>query len=170
MERLKIAGRFDVAGGCLVAGLLVLFTIAVSSSSPASVKASKQKRYYLTTSAHLGGAALTACESGFHMASLWEIRDTTDLTYDAERGTTRADSGSGPAAELFGWIRTGGGGSGSPAPGVGNCEAWTSSEVSDLGTMVELNGQWTAAAVNASPWNAVTNLCSDAAPVWCVEE
>jgi len=54
-----------------------------------------------------GAHALTACVLGFHMASLWEIFNVSVLEYDTSLGATMDDSGSGPPADVLGWIRTG---------------------------------------------------------------
>jgi len=54
---------------------------------------SGNKLFYLTTTTHDGDSALTACGPGFHMASLWEIHDPSDVEYDTTRGLTSADSG-----------------------------------------------------------------------------
>ena len=56
--------------------------------------------FYLTTSEHNGANALTACTRGFHMASLWEVFDPTNLAYDTTLGTTDQDSGSGPPSDI----------------------------------------------------------------------
>jgi hypothetical protein len=87
------------------------------------------RSYYLTQNLFTGANALTACEPGFHMASLWEIFDTSNLQYDTTRGYTRADSGNGPPQndDDLGWVRTGNiAGSGFTRPGLANCSAWTS--------------------------------------------
>jgi hypothetical protein len=142
-------------------GGLALVSLA---SLPAGAGA---KKYFLTPDSFPANAALDACGKGYHMATLWEILDVTQLKYESKRGQTRADSGSGPAAELFGWIRTGGSANTSSNPGVANCNAWTSNLVADYGTMVELNGGWDDPAFSASPWNPVATTCDGTAPVWC---
>jgi len=49
----------------------------------------KPKMYYLTVTGFAGGDAITACDSGFHMASISEIQDPSNLQY-ATRSTTRS--------------------------------------------------------------------------------
>jgi hypothetical protein len=142
--------------------VLALFALGVPAPAGAGAK-----RYFLTTGSFAGNAALTACGKGFHMASLWEILDPTVLRYDAKRGDTREDSGSGPAAELGGWVRTGTASSASANAGVGNCNAWTSNSAADQGTAVELNGTWTDPAAFSSPWIAFSATCDSTIPVWC---
>src|SRR5262245_7913813 len=45
-------------------------------------------RFYLSTDTFDGAHALAACSQGFHMASLWEIFDPTNLKYDTTLGQT----------------------------------------------------------------------------------
>ena len=87
----------------VVIGLLAVSAVTLS----VPIQAEAKTKYYLTSVSVPGDAALTACDPGFHMASLWEIHDTSNLQYDTGRGLTQDDSGSGPPAAL-GWIRTGG--------------------------------------------------------------
>jgi hypothetical protein len=137
------------------------------------------RRFYLTQSNTFTGAqALAACAPGFHMASMWEIKDTSALEYDVSRGQAEADSGFGPpTSTLFagvglGWVRTGvpaGGGGG--IPGLDNCTAWSST--SGSGTAVSIGGglPWdTAPASRIEPWLAANGPCSTALRVWCVED
>ncbi|MHC4062994.1 MAG: right-handed parallel beta-helix repeat-containing protein [Planctomycetota bacterium] len=130
------------------------------------------RRYYLTTSFLPADQALTACAAGFHMASLWEIRDTSNLTYDVDLGWSWAvsDSGSGPPT-AFGWIRTGGSSASSPVPGDANCHSWTSATGDDWGTAVALESDWdTNPGDVVSPWSAGVRPCDDGAWVWCVQD
>jgi hypothetical protein len=85
--------------------LSVVFALTIGAPTLAEARTT----YYLTTRTFQGNAALTAGTAGFHMASLWEIRDTSNLQYDTSRGLTQADSGSGPPTETWGWARTGSG-------------------------------------------------------------
>lgn len=129
------------------------------------------RRYYLTTESYQGGSALSACAAGFHMASLWEIFDTSNLEYDTTLGITADDSGHGPPAGSGGWIRTGyfdsdtlGG------PGKLNCNSWTESVPGSYGTVVTLGSDWGAAATAVSPWDSMIAVCMDGWQVWCVED
>src|SRR5262245_60366073 len=81
----------------------LLAVCALTIGAPTLVEA--KNKFYLTKDGFQGNAVLTACDAGFHMASLWEIHDPSNLQYDT-RGFTLADAGSGPPAVL-GWIRTG---------------------------------------------------------------
>jgi hypothetical protein len=113
---------------------------------------------------HAGNQALTACAAGFHMASLWEIYDPSNLKYDTTLGLVHADSGSGPPSGAFnagqGWIRTGAPGA-SNVPGVANCQAWSTT-----------SGQGTRASLTAigGPWAVIEDPCAGESRVWCVEE
>ena len=101
------------------------------------------------------------------MAALWEILDPTLLKYDAKRGMTRTDSGSGPPAGQHGWIRTGIDSSDSSTPGIGNCNGWISLVGFEYGTAVALGPDWSGASIPASPWTALTSACDGPLPVWC---
>jgi hypothetical protein len=132
------------------------------------------RQFYLTPDqAYDGTAALTACAPGFHMASMWEILDPSNLRYSTELGATDDDSGWGPPADFSGWIRTGNGASGLPGdPGRSNCLAWESNDSGHHGTDVELpQSSWsTREADPVSPWQAGTTPCNIAVRVWCVED
>jgi len=130
------------------------------------------RSYYLTITAHAGDSALTACANGFHMASLWEILDPSNLRYETALGRAEDDSGGGPPANAQGWVRTGFPASADGAvPGTANCSAWTSSLPGEFGTTVLLNSAWNDPPPAAmGPWLAVRHLCNDPRWVWCVED
>ena len=114
-----------------------------------------------------GDQALSACGLGFHMASLWEIMDTSNLRYNTSRGYTRTDSGHGPPA-TGGWIRTGAESGSTTSPGTGNCQAWTSGSASDYGSYAALPGSWEAGHEDLMGWAVGTATCSGTVRVWCV--
>ena len=150
-------------------GLLALFSLAVLGSAPAEAGGGK---YYVTTGLFAGDQALTACDKGFRMASLWDIRDTSNLKYETGKGVSLADSGGGPPTGVQGWVRTGfQAGAGNDA-GQANCNAWTSSSSGDFGTTVQLPIDWTAVppVTLISPWVGGTRLCDDPQPVWCMKD
>jgi hypothetical protein len=157
-----------------------LFVCAVATSlSPASetLKDKGSRSFYLTTAQHNGSQVLTACAEGYHMASLWEILDPSNLRYDTTLGFVRSDSGSGPPAGVSGWIRTGNVAGGNSIAGLANCGtsigAWTSANASDQGTTVFLAHGWqpTLNGNLISPWIADTEFCNGfAARVWCVQD
>jgi hypothetical protein len=128
------------------------------------------RKFYLTTTVHDGAQALTACANDFHMGSLWEIVDPSNLQYDTELGTTNADAGSGPPSVPGGWIRTGGFSSGTT-----NCNVWSSNNPDHNGNIVLLpddtsNFGWGESAVRVSPWLPGRGNCSTPFRVWCVQD
>lgn len=140
------------------------------------------KRYYLTIPAFDGAHAATACNPGFHMASLYEMLDPASLQYDKTLGRGTLDQGAGPPSGqvdtflvLAGWVRTGA----DPdlglatAPGRANCNAWTTT--SGRGTVAALSTPWSAfpssPVVNeVSPFEATTWPCNLTSQVWCMED
>ncbi len=142
-----------------------------ASGSPAPLAASTgMRQYYLTTSGYTGADAADACASGYHMASLWEILDPSNLKYNTTLGRTRGDSGQGPPAALGGWVHTGYSSSTSATPGWANCNAWTSSDGSHSGSAVSLYRDWDSTARDIHVWNAFTYPCNITYEVWCVED
>ena len=165
----------------LTLALLAMATLGVLLLSDGRVGASPSgepqqlsvspRRYYLTIAPKPGNQALTACATGYHMASLWEILDTTNLEYDATLGVTLGDSGSGPPTNFYGWVRTGYIAGSSTTPGRGNCDGWTSASASDYGTFVLLPRDWTAAAGLTAPWEVNYTSCDTGGiRVWCVAD
>jgi hypothetical protein len=171
------------------AGLVILLTLAVlvvallgylalgqreaaASARPAPLAAASGLRlYYLTTSGYNGANADTACASGYHMASLWEILDPSNLKYNTSLGQVTADSGQGPPLWPFwGWVRTGYSSDNSTTPGRANCNAW--STTSGKGTYAGLTDNWTGGLQDIHVWNVDTATwdCSAAFRVWCVAD
>src|SRR5436309_14626346 len=62
------------------------------------IPADGRRRFYLTKESFQGNQAITACASGYHMASRFEILDVSVLQYDTGKGLTTDDSGAGPAS------------------------------------------------------------------------
>src|SRR5207245_10636606 len=60
------------------------------------IPANGRRRFYLTNESFQGNQAITACASGYHMASRFEILDVSVLQYDTGKGLTTDDSGAGP--------------------------------------------------------------------------
>jgi hypothetical protein len=127
------------------------------------------RRFYLTEATHNGAEALSACAVGYHMASLWEVFDTSNLRYDTDLGFTLGDSGFAPPIEL-GWIRTGNVPGIDSDPGSANCNAWTSAGGLDGGTIVRLAANWRVPSTIASPWNTDAAVCAIPRRVWCVQD
>ena len=119
--------------------------------------------YYLTNSPRFNGSqALGACASGYHMASLWEVHEPSNLRYATKLGATRADAGLGPAEGVAGWVRFGGVAQ-STATG-GTCDAWTTGAEANWGTAAYLVPQ------NGGGWVLEPYRCSTTFPVWCVQD
>ena len=143
---------------------------AVDASSPGAPMDTGLRKYYLTTSTKSGAGPLTACASGYHMASLWEILDTTQLEYDSSLGFVQGDTGSGPPTYVYGWIRTGFFSSTSSTPGQGNCAVWTNG-LSGSGTIAQLPSSWFSTNVDLHVWDVNTDGCGTSVHhVWCVED
>lgn len=151
--------------------LLVVAIAALLQPAGAASPDKGPRKFYLTQTFHKGGEPLFACADGYHMASLWEIFDTSNLRYNTELGQTTDDSGSGPPrVPFFGWIRTGAESNGSNEPGTGNCNAWTTSDSGFIGTVVALSSGWNDAPLLISPWNTGTHSCFASSRVWCVQD
>lgn len=122
------------------------------------------RRFYLTKTTHDGAGTLQACRTGFHMAALFEIFDTTTLRYDHIYGATTLDSGLGPPVDKEGRIRNGSDSGGS------SCYSWTTNESGPRGTTAEITRTWESPADEVSPWNVNNQPCRFFFPVWCVED
>lgn len=124
------------AGLILVLTILALRYEPVSASPKPMTTTDTRRTFYLTPLSYTGSQALTACAVGFHMASIWEIEDTTVLRYNTALGRTFGDSTFGgppsdnetlaTATAVRGWLRVG---SGAPS-----CSVWTDNSHSHLGT------------------------------------
>jgi hypothetical protein len=157
-----IGAAFFIALGSLLSHNAVGAASSKSTAPP--------RGYYLTTGTFSPSAALTACVSGYHMASYAEIADVSNVSYNTTLGTTAADSGFGPPSNQYGWIRTGY--PAGNANGVGsNCGSggavWISDGATDYGTIAavrpDTQGQIFIEAYQcSSPFGPVG--------VWCVQD
>jgi hypothetical protein len=154
-----------VKAGIILGGIVLALLPAVT------IKAQSGGRYfYLTNNNYSSNEVLTACDAGYHMASLWEILDVTNLIYDYKNPAAKikADSGYGPPSNWYGWIRTGEESSGANTAGTGNCLNWTSSLNTNYGTIVRLSNAWETTPGDIFTWDAAIWNCGGIAPVWCV--
>ena len=153
-------GHFAITGGAATGG---------NYCADGSCSRDGSRMFYQTKEPHDGAQALTACDPGFHMASLWEIRDPSNLFYFASLGQTSADSGMGPPADRFGWVRTG---VEAMVTNLPNCQAWQSNSGFDVGTVVKLPPTWntTEPYVSIRPWESGSAFCIGGLPVWCVSD
>jgi len=149
---------------------------AVNHNAGSSVAGVRARRFYATFTPVHANQALSACAAGFHMASLWELRSPSPLSYDNERaGNLSGDLGTGPPSNYVGWVRTGLPGSATDSrPGIANCANWTSGNSTDFGTAVRLDNTWVpsppAAPLSTWPWVPVALQCTVSVSVWCIED
>ena len=143
--------------------------VAASGPQATLLVTTGMRQYYLTISHVAGANASTACASGYHMASLWEIVDPSNLLYNTTLGWTRADSGAGPTT-FRGWVRTGYSAYSSNTAGRANCNAWTTSNSGLYGTTAALPNTWDAGWQDLHVWNVQTYECDDTNYVWCVAD
>lgn len=169
------------AGLLLVIAAMSAVMPLVSRGQPAGQggpQRDARRLYYLSNDMRIGSSALTGCASGYHMASLWEIFDTSNLKYNTELGLLADDSGFGPPISVngegaLGWIRTGSDADSGSTAGQANCNAWTfENGEAASGTVAQPVLDWRASttATSISPWIAKTGFCSVAQHVWCVQD
>jgi hypothetical protein len=141
----------------------------------------KPKMYYLTVTSFTGGDAITACDSGFHMASISEIQDPSNLQYTvyysivALVDSPSFDQASDRFPDHTGWVRTE---ADSLTGLVNNCDVGMSSSDQQSGTTMtrrslwgENNGHSLYEESDPAAWwqSTQTASCSQPEPVWCVE-
>lgn len=172
--------RREVRYGLVSAGGVALVALTLSNASlhaapPGST--APIRGYYLTTGNFTGSQALTACASGYHMASIFEISTPALLRYETSLGRNEADSGTGPPSASQhgsnpgngGWVRTG------AEPGIDqtwsdkNCSVWTTSSAGAWGTAATFA---VTVASHPSPGLATLQIeCnSTVVGVWCIQD
>ena len=136
-----------------------------------------RRSFYLRSSGLDGLLAPLGCASGYHMASLWEIFDVSNLRYATEQPFAERtdDSGEGPPAgpQSRGWIRTGEDEWDTSTTGVASCMAYTSNLQQHQGTVVHLANLWDKsldAGGYILPWQGDVEPCNETWLVWCVED
>jgi hypothetical protein len=145
------------------------------STEAATIKTFPLRQFYVTAGpsglGFDGAHARSACTTGYHMASLWEILDVSNLGYNTSLGMTADDSGSGPP-DFGGWVRTGQESELSAQPGVANCGSWTLADSVATGSYVFLNFNWSSGApmTPVNPWVGNTATCNNLFAVWCVQD
>ena len=100
---IKLTRGLILALSCVVVfgTLLTFLTLRGDSASASGTEADQAastgtRQFYLTSALAIGDEALTACAAGYHMASLWEITDLSNLRYNTSLGQASGDSGQGP--------------------------------------------------------------------------
>jgi hypothetical protein len=160
----------------IVVALVVLLALRVSQLSAAPPASTAPARgYYLTPGFYTGAQALTACATGYHMASLFEISSPSTLRYETSLGRTTADSGLGPPSYSqhtgetgnFGWARTGASAGVAQSSNDKNCNVWTSNSTSDWGTAAAF------VTLTTLPWPTIETLQAECdwtvVGVWCIQ-
>jgi hypothetical protein len=147
-------------------------TPASVGASDVSAQSGSGISFYVTDINFFSIDALTACASGYHMASLWEILDVSNLVYAYNHpdAHVKDDSGQGPPSFWYGRVRTGQDASGSATAGMGNCDNWTSNSSADSGVFVRLSRTWETAPGDIGTWDATSFTCNLVGPVWCIED
>jgi hypothetical protein len=159
--------------------LAVAFSLAAQSTATAGPggKGSSDSRraYYLTQTLQDAAAAPYACAPGFHMASLSEIFDPTNLRYDTSLGVFTDEPAAGIPPVRFGWIRVGiivPEPYQNDTPGRASCNHYTSSDPDLNGTVVAFDDDWAQWSTpnRISPWQATIRACSVSQRTWCVQD
>jgi hypothetical protein len=147
-------------------------------------RADNAKMYYLTKNSFDGGDAITACDSGFHMASLSEIQDPSNVqyapgrkpAYDSTYEFVPFDQASDQFPDHIGWVRSG---VYPPSGFVNDCGDFRDKYDIQLGTTMtrrslwgEDNGHSLYEESDPAAWwqSTQTASCSQPEPVWCVED
>jgi len=150
---IRILSSSMIVGICTFAlGSMVSQFLWTVKAQPATTWQARQ--YCLSRTMATGKQALTACPTGFHMANMAEIINTSALMYATSVGYTLADSGSGPPFSTEGWVRTGENATNGSLTvplsytggGIGNCNVWTSDAATMTGTSVFLAPEWASYA------------------------
>ena len=172
LNRGLVLGVAIVLVAAVLLGFLTLTggNASASAMETAETASTGMRRFYETPTITIADYATSACAPGYHMASLWEIADPSNLEYNTELGLLRTDSGQGPPTDRYGWVRTGYIAEDANVPGQANCEAWTSSDPADWGTRAGLHLNWDSGTQDIGVWGVDTQPCSGYRYVWCVED
>ena len=151
-------------------GYLAYETAQGAAAPQAASKPAPMRYYYLTYTPVSGNQALGACATNYHMASLWEIMDTSHLIYDELIGEVTYDSGEGPPSEIVGWVRTGTAGEEDTfVAGKDNCQLWASDHWEHYGSLASLNSYWNVDTAIPG-WSTSVSRCDLSYRVWCVQD
>jgi hypothetical protein len=155
----------------LTAAAAILMPLVSRGQGQNSPRRRDLRRFYLTQTPFNAAQAPSACVAGYHMTSLWEILDPSNLQYDTSIGFMHADSGSGPPTLAKGWVRTGGPLQNEDTPGIGSCLAYTTTNSNLFGTSVNLPQEFNSTQLTViSPWDSSTPTCDQLVRVWCVQD
>lgn len=147
--------------------------LSAPQAPPVSSPSQTIRNFYLTYTDWSGSLALSenVCLDGYHMASAWEILDTSNLHYYRHGNSyVQADSGHGPPSNISGWVRTGVDGDTSNTPGSANCNNWSEEGGGQYGTTLWLPSNWANNPHELHFWEAQASLCSEDHYVWCIQD
>jgi hypothetical protein len=150
------------------ASSLQVFRSSVASSTG-------MRKFYMSYYGHQGNLDVdNVCATGYHMASLWEIVDLSNLEYATDLvasgvAESRDDAGHGPPTFLIGWVHTGYDNSHTGSAGQANCDGWSSSDENHDGTAAALPRAW-APGADIGAWEFAVTACDVYAKVWCIED
>lgn len=174
MRRIRIR---NFAAGAVGAVLLMALGSLLTQYpvSAAAVKSTAPARgYYLTRDAlYNGSQPLTACATGYHFASAWELRETSNLRYDASLGLTTPDSGGGPPSNVGGWMRTGISNAAPEYSCAGTVDTvWDTNNEFATGDNMRLSYQFISNTTDYVPagWIGTRLACNTLTRVWCVQD
>ncbi len=159
-------------------GMLLLICFLVSLTLSASViapnmRSSQQmiqattfvppagRNFYVTYTTYTPTTAQSACLPGYHMASLWEILDVSELTYDFDYQSfpskTVPDSGFGPPSNWYGWVRTGNDASATARRGPATARIGPAIPLAITAAWCPFRILWQTAPGDISSWDATTH-------------
>ena len=158
-------------GECITADSVGVAPLSTAGDIGIAAIGGDVRHFYVSSASYFANAAPGACASRYHMASLWEILNVSNLTYDINQpgAKTQDDSGFGPPSGWNGWVRTGYGSDTSNTAGTGNCNNWSTTSGAAWGTNVKLSNSWETAPGHVSAWDATSFSCSSVGPVWCAK-
>lgn len=159
----------------VIVALLVSFAIRQDSASAEEMAVTStdgMRQFYLSTMYRAGDAALNGCSYGYHMASIWELADPSNLKYNTTLGYVRVDgdSGWGPPTVYRGWVRTGYSSYHLSTAGQANCDVWSTDDSQSFGTVAILPDSWTSNTDDVGVWAVAADTCGNWRPVWCIED
>jgi hypothetical protein len=146
--------------GPIVLGLLALVVLCALPHPPADAAAAGMRKFYLTKAQFKGNQALTACAKGYHLASIWEVSEPSNLVYNTKLGFRNAAYQPGPPTytgqpETTGWLDTS-----LPPDDNYNCQGWTV----DSGSVGMT--YWLTGPPGIWSWQQID--CGELRPAWCV--
>ena len=161
--------RFLYAATTVFVLVAAVSVITHSASDPAISSTAPVRHFYLTKGGTFDGAhALTACATGYHTASLWEIHEPSNLTYNKILGfnlvipaRARLLKHKAGSEQVYWrksstqWV------SRTATCGQATCQVTMACELLDA-------PGFTSTVTPVAPWEEFTQPCNLAGHVWCV--